>query len=52
MILVGLHNMAQLQQFMRNQGKVIELITKTRVEVDSSWILEDARTKEAFQFFR
>jgi hypothetical protein len=29
-------------------GKVIELLTKTRVEVGSSWILEDARIEEAF----
>jgi hypothetical protein len=30
--------------------KVIQLVTKTRVEVDSLWILENAGTKEAFIF--
>jgi hypothetical protein len=29
-------------------NKVIELITKTRVEVGFSWILEDVGTKESF----
>jgi hypothetical protein len=32
-----------------DSGKVIELVTKTRVEVGSSWVLEDAGTEEAFK---
>jgi hypothetical protein len=31
-----------------DSGKVIELVTKTRIEVGSSWLLEDAGTEEAF----
>ena len=30
-------------------GKIIELVTKSRIEVGSSWLLEDAGTEEAFQ---
>jgi hypothetical protein len=30
-------------------GKIIELVTKSRMEVGSSWLLEDAGTEEAFQ---
>jgi hypothetical protein len=30
-------------------GKVIELVTKTRVDGGSSWILEDVGTEEVFR---
>jgi hypothetical protein len=41
MILIALHVMVQLLVIHAQSGKFVELVSKTKVLVDSSWILED-----------